>query len=39
MMSNASDVVAQQLDQGRAQEIELCFDPVQIALHRDDVVV
>lgn len=32
-------VVAQQFNQGRAQKIELRLDPVEVALHRDDVVV
>ena len=32
-------LVAEEFDQGRAQEIELGLDAVQVALHRDDVVV
>jgi hypothetical protein len=36
---NGAGVIAQQFDQRGAQEIELRFDPVQIALHRDDVIV
>jgi hypothetical protein len=36
---NGAGVIAQQFDQRGAQKIELRFDPVQVALHRDDVIV